>query len=270
VGGIWIEDFARGALFYKNWMRSYQRNAAAPSWSWASLLASDEVDEEDKSLPPEINSVIDFPEFLHAEGETWTVDEVFRVLDYEAKLGRTQEDERFLDGGDQKAGKKREFVVVEGRVVDAIIVKESLESEEDVKNGDPEEVKEIGESLDTNAGEAQTATEPEESENGDNIKATKPSIALRLSVKGNSNLIKVGWDITQYPDIYSEVAEDDEVLAMVLVHSGGVEMDTEGHGLVLKRDEEGERVYRRVGYFSAAGKEGYFSGEGRGRKLVLV
>jgi hypothetical protein len=77
----------------------------------------------------------------------------------------------------------------------------------------------------------------------------------------------VGWDLANNKVEDDEIAENDEVVAILLTQ--GDRSETRWYGLVLKRVGGESDLYKRIGAFSCDQKDGeYFLGGTR--RVVLI
>ncbi|RDW71839.1 hypothetical protein BP5796_07873 [Coleophoma crateriformis] len=156
--------------------------------------------------------------------DSWKVDERFHVVAHSARQGPTRED---AYPSEELRLAKKPFIAIEAAFMDATIICQVVRS-----------------------------PEPSDSEEG-TAKSDTTDTAMCLSVNDNPNPVSVTWDIVD-GNSYAEISEGDEVHAILLAHYV-VDNVMFGHGLVLKKDENG--LHKRVGHFSAPDLQGHFRGK---------
>jgi hypothetical protein len=125
--GVWIEDFVRSVSWQRNWMRPCRRNKAAPSWSWASLEAVEEIFDDTEISKEMFNKV----QFAYDENSklSWKPDERFQILHSSANSAlATMEAYMFAPPYQDMLLAKKPFLVVKAASVNGKIVCEPLHS----------------------------------------------------------------------------------------------------------------------------------------------
>lgn len=246
--GIWVEDLVPGLLWDANWPRSFRRTKAAPTWSWASMEPIDTSAWDQRfASTPEVYNVLNFGY------SACMVHEQFRLIAYSSYS--SNEDVSYQN----IVPKNQTYIVLEAAFVQATIVAELL-TPKATQNPNGEG---------PNSTSCDNLDEVNELEADSESKINEESKALRLLVGSNKDLIPVSWDIrnNSKKNEYSEIAEDDEVAAILLVQGDGRERSSAG--LVLKKVVGGLDLYKRVGAFSFQQKDLKYFRDGSRRVIII-